>query len=123
MSEVTRRRLLVAALGAAAGAVLAWLHGLVLGPEKGAASPIAEILKRRLEYLDLEPDGVASFAEHYAREVHPQPGPELEDDVVVRFLLSSDFFWNGADESRAVRFTRYHDPYAAACANPFALLG
>jgi hypothetical protein len=56
-----------------------------------------------------------------------QPGPgeqfwpkEFDEAVVTAFLLSSDFFQNGADETRTVRYLAYYDPYKYACGNPFA---
>jgi hypothetical protein len=43
----------------------------------------------------------------------------LEDNLATVFLLSSDFFWTGADESRVVKFREFYDPMRA-CGNPFA---
>jgi hypothetical protein len=43
----------------------------------------------------------------------------LEDAVVSTYLLSSDFFLNGADESRVVNYIAYYDPLLP-CQNPFA---
>jgi hypothetical protein len=44
-----------------------------------------------------------------------------EERVTTLFLLSSDFFVNGADISRPVSYVGYYDP-ARACGNPFARL-
>jgi len=41
------------------------------------------------------------------------------DDVYTGFLRSTDFFWNGADETRRVRYVTFHLP-TLPCANPFA---
>lgn len=43
----------------------------------------------------------------------------FEDNLATVFLLSSDFFWNGADESRVVKYRELYDPMRA-CGNPFA---
>jgi hypothetical protein len=43
----------------------------------------------------------------------------LEDNLVSTYLLSSDFFLNGADESRTVNYLAYYDPLLP-CKNPFA---
>jgi hypothetical protein len=43
----------------------------------------------------------------------------LEDNLVSTYLLSSDFFLNGADESRTVNYVAYYDPLHP-CQNPFA---
>jgi hypothetical protein len=43
-----------------------------------------------------------------------------EDLLVSTYLLSSDFFRNGGDESRTVGYVAFFDPVAQACSNPFA---
>ena len=40
--------------------------------------------------------------------------------VVVNFLLSSDFFLNGANEAVPVRYKGLYDPGVHPCANPFS---
>ena len=87
----------------------------------------AATLRRLLPYLQLDDDGLARFG----RDLRAAGGRDLlrradAGDARARewlgqqFLLSSDFFWNGADESRPVGYRAYYDPYAQACANPFA---
>ena len=39
-------------------------------------------------------------------------------DPVRLFLLSTDFFAHGVDESRPLRFVQLYDPYRAPCYNP-----
>jgi hypothetical protein len=43
------------------------------------------------------------------------------DNLATLFLLSSDFFWNGADTSRTVQYVGLYDPMRP-CGNPFARL-
>jgi hypothetical protein len=43
----------------------------------------------------------------------------LEDNLVSTYLLSSDYFLNGADESQTVNYLAYYDPLRP-CQNPFA---
>jgi hypothetical protein len=43
----------------------------------------------------------------------------LEDNLVSTFLLSSDFFTSGMDESRTVSYIVYYDA-VRPCQNPFA---
>lgn len=43
----------------------------------------------------------------------------LEDNVVSLYLLSTDFFQNGADSNRPVSYLSFYDPYTAVCRNPF----
>jgi len=38
---------------------------------------------------------------------------------VTQYLISSDFFKNGADKNRTVNYLGYYDPMVA-CNNPFA---
>ena len=42
-----------------------------------------------------------------------------EDVLVSTYLMSSDFFANGANEARPVKFVRYYDAMVP-CGNPFA---
>jgi hypothetical protein len=44
----------------------------------------------------------------------------LDDRICAAFLLSSDFFRNGADESGPVHYLALHDPWKVGCTNPFA---
>jgi hypothetical protein len=42
-----------------------------------------------------------------------------EDSIITLYLLSTDFFGNGADMNRTVRYVRFYNPMVA-CGNPFA---
>jgi hypothetical protein len=108
---------------------------------------IAAILERRLGYLQVDKASFARFAADYVetrkeyqrelsllamfslpyRYVTPYPWLKsghslrrLEDNVVSRYLLSTDFFAHGGDESRRVEYIEFHDPYSITCRNPFA---
>jgi hypothetical protein len=43
----------------------------------------------------------------------------MEDNLATVFLLSSDFFTSGADETRTIRYVALYDP-VRPCGNPFA---
>jgi hypothetical protein len=43
----------------------------------------------------------------------------IEDNLVSWYMLSSDFFIRGCDDSRIVRYVAYFDPLRP-CSNPFA---
>lgn len=45
----------------------------------------------------------------------------LEENVLLRYLFSTDFFENGADETRPANYVEFCDPYSIACRNPFVL--
>ena len=44
--------------------------------------------------------------------------PRRAEQVTELFLLSTDFFAQGADESRPLRFQTLYDPYINPCYNP-----
>jgi hypothetical protein len=108
---------------------------------------ITMVLRKRLDYLTLDADGVRRFARdllerngissakiHLLSVMRPvYAGNSLssghndlayllrhgEDRIVGSFLISSDFFINGADETRIVKYLGLLDAQRA-CANPFA---
>jgi len=53
--------------------------------------------------------------------IHPKV-QSFEERIISKFLLSTDFFWNGADSSKALTYQGYHDPHDRPCVNPFANL-
>lgn len=137
---ITRRQLIVA-LGTTAVAALP--IGLLAGSEAGA---IAAVVRKRLGYLQLDARGIDAFASELARRrlitssklrlaaasgliyVDFSDDNRLaqglrrgEDHIISYYLLSSDFFAHGADESRLVRYTGFYDPLASVCRNPFAV--
>jgi hypothetical protein len=137
---ISRRTLLAGAAGIAAAGV--WRYATT--SEEDA---IAAVVRRRLDYLSLDDEGLREFARDLANHgvvadgklhmiaavgpVYPliatvpaaaQLLKHGEERIVSLYLLSSDFFVNGADEARRVRYLRFYDPIgqARACANPFA---
>jgi hypothetical protein len=142
--RLRRRRFLI--LGSGAALVIAsgvgvarWYHG-------DPKSVIIAILERRVGYLQVDHASFERFAvdylesrKEYKRELtmmalfalpyrYVTPYSflrqghslrRLESNVVSRYLLSTDFFEHGADESRPVAYVEFHDPYSIACRNPF----
>jgi hypothetical protein len=136
-----RRAFILSGLGAAS-ALAAWLF---LGAS--AEETIAMVLRKRLDYLTLDPDGVRRFARDtlarhglssakirfltairpvYSRNTLSAGDNSLahllrhgEDRIVGSYLISSDFFLNGSDTSRVVKYAALLDS-RRACANPFA---
>jgi hypothetical protein len=141
---ISRRRLLGGLGAAGIAGVAAWGLGRL-----GLAAEIASVLHRRLGFLTLDDGGVRAFAKdqtgatfakrwptwnrlryHFLSSVSPSFKryyrsttqsriAALEDNWVSAYLLSSDFFLNGADESRIVRYVAFYDPLRP-CQNPFA---
>ena len=126
------------ALGAAAvgvggaGAAWSWMvHTFGWGGAVERVPRISEHVRTRLlsveqrvrthfDYLDIDEDGLRAFADLH-REAYPDA--EYDFKLYERFLLSTDFFLNGADEGRVVTFVRYYDPYRNPCWNPCAVVG
>lgn len=83
---------------------------------------IISSIRRSLPFLNLDPEGLAAFARDFV--LYRDSGalqfvPYL--DLPRRFLLSSDFFANDADESELVRYVVFSDPFATPCSNQLAL--
>ena len=83
--------------------------------------PVAERIRRHFDYLTIDEAGLARFV----REYEAAFGAVELDNVAAnrllytKFLMSTDFFLNGQDERRPVRFVALHDPYVSPCWNPF----
>lgn len=141
---IKRRGILLGALGVAATASLG-----LWGADVFTQSEIASSVRRRLSFLKLDEAGLHSFArdqvasilakrptwyriKFHIRMMFSKSGPNwgvstdtrsrrerMVDNLATMYLLSSDFFLNGADESRSVRYVALFDPMRA-CDNPFA---
>jgi hypothetical protein len=94
--------------------VAARLLALVLSPEQQ--------LRAHFRYLVLDSDGVQQYVADYYRYRQPLPRRPLPPDFYTRYLLSTDFFSHGADESRRVHYVGFSDPYVTPCSNPLARL-
>ncbi len=135
-----RRYFLLSGLAAVCGLVGARYAS---STDEGA---IVKVLRKKLGYLNLDPDGVRRFARDLAASQSISSarlriidaagplytGPQLsadntldngirhgEDRVVTLYLLSSDFFKHGADQNRTIHYLSFYDPLVA-CGNPFA---
>jgi hypothetical protein len=134
------RRALLAGLVAAGG-----LLGIGLARNTDAKT-IAAIVYKRLGYLKLDPDGVQRFAQDFAERhilssarLHtagllwpiyrrlPQQWHDrwsnrvnyAEERIVSAYLISSDFFVTGSDQTKTVNYVKYYDAVSRACGNPF----
>lgn len=109
------------------------------------ANTIESIVYKRLGYLRLDEIGVKSFAHDFAQR-HVLSSQRLraagffwpiyqripldrhgwtdrinfaEERIVSNYLISSDFFQNGANEAKPVHYLGYFDALSRACGNPF----
>jgi hypothetical protein len=113
-------------------------------------SEIEAVVRRRLSYLKLDAAGVRRFAsdqttkilakrvsfsrmryhlassfgssyKRFARSTDTRSRTQrIEDMWVCDYLLSSDFFINGSNETRVIQYVSYYDPLLRPCGNPFA---
>jgi len=116
-----RRREFLAVLGAVSVGAAVGTFGLgyfvtykVLGQDE-----VVEYLRRRFSYLTISREDLNRFAAEYQRTLGDVSARKLTRLNTV-FLLSTDFFEKGADDSRTVRFVRLYDP-RNGCSNPFAV--
>ena len=119
-----RRTLIIAGVGVtvAAGTTVALARRLSRPALAGVSEPARELghhLWARLPSLDIEEAAFVSFLTDL--ETHDGPieaGTRATDRVVQRFLLSTDFFIEGGDETRTIAYARYYDPYVSVCYDP-----
>ncbi len=87
----------------------------------GEVTP-AEMILNYYNYLTIDLDGLNRYLVDYENAYGKIDMNNLTEDLFTKFLLSSDFFQNGADESRVVYYQILYDPYLTPCYNPFAIL-
>lgn len=44
---------------------------------------------------------------------------QYQNEIVGRFLLSTDFFQHKMDQSRDINYIGFYNPYKSPCSNPF----
>lgn len=148
MAKLSRRAFVASLVGGIAvlvAAPYAFYHWRYGKPSK----IVLAILRRRVGYLKCEAGSFERFAREYMdyKAEHAaqlarlsvialpytyltlyrwlpmgHPLRRLEDNVVTKYLLSTDFFFHDADESREVRYLSFYEPQLATCRNPFANL-
>ena len=144
MPELSRRGFLAAVIGGlavACGALFAFA---------GRGNPddvVVAILRRRVGFLGFDEALLREFSADYVRSrasyerqlallsvaalpltyvtlyrFVPMGHPlrRLEDNVVTRFLMSTDFFLHGADSEREVEYQGFYDPLRTPCRNYIA---
>ena len=127
---MTRRTLLQIAGWCAAPAavgVVAGRRSIASAVDRGTARFAALVrspedrLRAHFSYLTLDMGGVEQYFADYERAFGPLARHlPLSPDFCTRYLMSTDFFRHGADESRVVRYVGFYDPDRTACNNPLA---
>lgn len=140
MSKLTRRLFIT-------GAATAVVAGSYVGYKLVWGTPeeiVVAILERRLGHLRVDSSSFETFASAYVEHKHEVQGKlkklsvisgpyqystaydlvpmghalrRMEDNVVGRYLMSTDFFEHGADESREIRYVAFYDPALTPCRN------
>lgn len=116
-----RRNVLIGLASVFGTGVVAASHWTLFG--RYTDTGFAQYLRLRCYYLNLEVSEadyekfVRLYKKHYGLyEARWSPGA-LEPMAAI-FLLSTDFFVNGADESKPVRYKQFFHPYVSPCWNP-----
>jgi len=100
-------------IGWAVDRSIARFTALVRSPE--------DCLRSHFSYLTLDTAGVDQYFADYQHAFGPLPRHlPLSSDFCTQYLMSTDFFRHGADESRLVRYVGFYDPDRTACNNPLA---
>ena len=95
----------------------------------------ADIIRNELPYLKLEDAGLRKFVSDFSKRKDARYRMTIRgysflgisssrsgkiNQLVTAYLLSSDFFSNGMDEKRVVKYVALYDPYLRPCAHPFS---
>lgn len=144
--EIPRRTFIIGVLASVFGfSLLGWWR--LRSRRSDPFDSVGDVLRQELSYLDLAPEGVERFSidvQDAMSQVQISPTGELiepavpvidgiafqiesgsirfyEDTVVRKFLFSSDFFLEDANESRTINYVGWFDEFGP-CSNPFAQL-
>jgi hypothetical protein len=134
-SLLTRRRFLYGVGLAAAGAAFMRAFGdadarryyglAIVGPARhygsrliNAVYPPARRIRRHFDYLQFQPGTTERFVADFERTIGIVP--VATSGVYMRFLLSTDFFQHGADQTRVVGYHLFYEPSVTLCYNPLS---
>jgi hypothetical protein len=144
--RISRRRFILSTLLAGISLYLGgwWIFKVRQGD---TSDIIATLVRKKLDYLQLDEAGLNKFAEEYGPFIQQVSAQRLSwlgmfsplylytdlldstdmmeilgEQAAIIFLISSDFFWYGSDETRVINYLGLYNPYVRPCANPFAKL-
>ena len=94
-----------------------------------------DIIRDELHYPKLDEQGLLKFVSDFSQNKNGRYRFTIRgysllgisssqsgkvNQLVTAYMLSSDFFKNGMDESRVVKYLALYDPYLRPCAHPFS---
>ena len=139
--KISRRTFIKTGMAGAAGLAVSGSLGFLYRDEIGVvqANEIVGFIRGNFEYLklDVSDEDIEGFYKEYREWYKPvvrdhwqrvikRRGPEVfvedMDDVATVFLMSTDFFINGADEAKPVRYVRLYAPYKNSCWDPVGVM-
>ncbi|MFK5949855.1 MAG: hypothetical protein QM500_13920 [Methylococcales bacterium] len=143
------RRFFLIATAASLTGILSYIVGQPYLKDQ-AINFIKTLLKNKLNYLTLNEEGLEQYCEAFfikksktlmiksglagislqwiddldiiKRKIGTERIATLEKELTLSYLLSTDFFINGSNESIPVNFVSYYDPNLPVCRHPFARL-
>ena len=113
---MTRRAFVLAFVALLFVGIVRWLREMLA---RGAPDEtLATRLRRHLDYLSFDDDVIDAFVRDYRADSSRVAKGERTEAIASRFLLSTDFFQNGANQERSLDYVSYYDPYRSPCYNP-----
>ncbi len=92
-------------------------------------------IRQELSFMKLDENGVREFVSEYTKNMSWKTKLALKSfalspltsrqsrkihRLMTMYILSTDFFDNGMDESRTVKYIAIYDPQGRPCINPFS---
>jgi hypothetical protein len=85
-------------------------------------SRLAAKFRRALPDLQVSEAVVLQFSEDYEKAFGKPIRCPVPEDILKRFLLSTDFVQSGCALGRRVEYVAFYSPFHTPCYNPFMLL-
>jgi hypothetical protein len=95
----------------------------------------ADLIRKEVPYLKLDEEGLQKFVSDFSKRKDTRYRFTMRgysflgidssqsgkvNQLVTAYLLSSDFFSKGMDETRTIKYVGLYDPYLRPCAHPFS---
>lgn len=129
-TPTSRRKFIKLGLAAAATVGAGSAGGLLYHKREGVAwhlntleravISVEDRIRSHFDYLQIDQGGLTEYATWHRKLFGSGFDARRDPMFYDRFLLSTDFFRNGADESQLVRYLAFYDPYLSPCWNPCA---